>query len=442
MNKTSNFYNINNLYNIFLSSTGVCTDSRQVIPGSIFFALTGDNFDGNQFAKQSIEAGAICAVVDNLDICENERYIYTQDVLKCLQDLAKHHRKQFAIPIIALTGSNGKTTTKELISRVLSTKYKVLSTTGNLNNHIGVPLTLLNIDNTTEVAVIEMGASAPGEIKLLANIAQPVAGLITNTGKAHLLGFGSIEGVRKSKGELYDYLEKNGGIAFYNSDDSHLESMAAARREMVALPYGTKELEAEPLKPTSQNPFLRIKIKDGQIINTHLIGSYNITNILASLAVGEYFGTNLPLSIEAIETYIPSNNRSQLIVGSSNTLIVDAYNANPTSMKAALDNFLEIDANSKGVILGDMRELGSDSLEEHKNILSIVEKMNLKYLFIVGKEFAQAAQGNKYFEERAIFKTTSSSLREYLSIHKLEETTLLIKGSRGVKLETVLDLLI
>ncbi|MFA6769616.1 MAG: UDP-N-acetylmuramoyl-tripeptide--D-alanyl-D-alanine ligase [Bacteroidales bacterium] len=442
MSDKSNLYNTTNLYNLFLNSSGICTDSRQVTPGCIFFALKGENFDGNKFAKQALEAGAICAVVDNPDIGENEKYIYINDVLKCLQKLAKHHRKQFSIPIIAVTGSNGKTTTKELISKVLSTKYKVLSTKGNLNNHIGVPITLLKIDDKTEVAVIEMGASAPGEIELLANIAQPVAGLITNIGKAHLLGFDSLEGVKKSKGELYDFLEKNGGIVFYNNQDSILQEIIAERREMITLPYGIEKSKIKILKPTSKNPFLNIITKENKAIKTKLIGSYNVPNLLAALAIGEYFGTDPELSIEAIESYIPSNNRSQLIIGRNNTLIVDAYNANPTSMKAALENFMEIKTSSKGVIIGDMLELGKDSVEEHKAILNIVEKMNLKYIFIIGKEFANAAKGDKYFAEKAIFKENSEKLKEYLSKNKLNNTTLLVKGSRGIKLETVLDLFI
>ena len=442
MNDSTNLYNIPNLYNLFLTSSGICTDSRHITPGCLFFALKGENFDGNKFAKQALEQGALCAIVDNPDICENERYLYTNNVLLCLQDLAKHHRKQFPIPVIAITGSNGKTTTKELITRVLSTKYNVLSTSGNLNNHIGVPLTLLKIDNTTQAAVIEMGASAPGEIELLVNIALPGTGLITNVGKAHLLGFGSLEGVKKTKGELYDYLEKNGGIAFYNSDHSHLREMVAERKEMVALPYGYNESNIIILKPTSQNPFLNIKINNNEIIQTHLIGNYNASNVLAALAVGDYFGVNIQHSIEAIESYIPSNNRSQLIKGHDNTLIVDAYNANPTSMKAALENFIDIDANTKGVIIGDMLELGKDSTQEHKKILEIIEKMNLKYIFIVGTEFAQAAKGYDYFEREAIFQTTSQNLKEYLSQNKITGATLLIKGSRGIKLEKILDVFI
>ncbi len=442
MRTQSNLYSITNLYNLFLNSTGICTDSRQVTPGSLFFALKGENFDGNLFAKQALESGAMCAVVDDINICDNERYIHTSDVLKSLQDLAKHHRKQFPIPVIALTGSNGKTTTKELISKVLSTKYKVLSTVGNLNNHIGVPLTLLKIDNTTEAAVIEMGASAPGEIEMLVNIAQPVAGLITNVGKAHLLGFGSLEGVKKAKGELYDFLEKNGGVVFYNSDDSHLQEMICSRKEMISLPYGNEKSKIEILKTSSSNPFLNIKIENSETIKTHLIGDYNTYNVLAALAVGDYFGTDKVLSRKAIESYIPSNNRSQLIAGLDNTLIVDAYNANPTSMKAALANFMTIVAKSKGVILGDMLELGQESKEEHHAILKLVEKMDLNYIFIVGKEFEQAAKGYKYFEEKAIFKRTSLELKEYLCRNKIIEATLLIKGSRGTRLENILDLFI
>lgn len=442
MNDTTNSQNLKNLYNLFLSSSGVCTDSRDIISGSLFFALKGDNFDGNLFAKQALESGASYAIVDNKEICENENYIYTPNALKTLQDLARHHRKQYPIPVIAITGSNGKTTTKELISRVLSTKYTVLNTKGNLNNHIGVPLTLLNIKNTTEIVVIEMGASAPGEIELLVNIALPVAGLITNIGKAHLLGFGSIEGVEKTKGELYNFLEKNGGIAFYNSDDAILHRMTASKREMISIPYGIKESNIEILKPTSDNPFLNLRLENRETLKTALIGNYNVTNILAALEVGTYFGIDPQRSIKAIESYTPSNNRSQLIIGKDNKVIVDAYNANPTSMALALKNFVDIKANSKGVIIGDMLELGKDSIEEHKKILTVIKQIDFPYIYFVGKEFAQAAKGDKYFQERAIFKDSSTELREYLLKNKLSGTTLLVKGSRSIKLEKVLDLFI
>lgn len=444
---------IQKLYELFLNSTGVSTDSREIKPGSIFFALKGENFNGNKFAADALKEGAIYAVVDepsdSVDPSDSHdpsdsrdpRIIVTDNVLETIQKLAAHHRRVLGIPVVALTGTNGKTTTKELIAAVLSTKYKVCSTTGNLNNHIGVPLTILKMDSTTSMGVIEMGASGPGEIALLSSIAQPDTGLITNVGKAHLLGFGSFEGVKKTKGELYDYLEKSSGTALYNKDNEHLCGMIAQRANLHTIPYGITVQGAEILETSAANPFLRLKLPGGRIINTHLIGSYNTDNVLAALAVGEFLETDPELSIAAIENYTPSNNRSQLVKGKYNTLIVDAYNANPTSMRASLENFRSMDCESIGLIIGDMLELGADSQKEHKGILDFIKEIDPALLFFVGSEFALAAAGDNYFTSKAHFFKDSYELRTHLERETPRNTTLLVKGSRGTRLERVLEVL-
>lgn len=432
---------IKHLHEIFISSGKVSTDSRNIIPGSLFFALKGESFDGNDFAAQAIEAGAQYAVVDNPSVCKSNRFFLVDNVLETLQELAAYHREHFKIPVIALTGSNGKTTTKELITKVLSIKYRVLSTSGNLNNHIGVPLTLLNLDNSIEAAVIEMGASGPGEIARLSYIAKPTIGLITNVGKAHLLGFGSLEGVKKAKGELYDYMELSGGKVLYNSDNEHLREMVSKHPDISAIPYGKTLSGAVTGRITPQEPCLSLTLNTGEVVSTNLIGAYNADNVLAALAAGSILECNRELSIKAIESYVPTNNRSQLVKGAHNTLIVDAYNANPTSMKAALENFSQMEALSKGVVIGDMLELGDESEKEHRIILDIVSNMSLDHIFIVGNEFAKAAQGNPFYAQNGFFAPTSDILKEYLNNRKPTGTTILIKGSRGMRLEKVLDLL-
>lgn len=431
---------IEKLYSIFLESTGVTTDSRAVAQGNLFFALKGDNFDGNDYAQKAIDAGAIYAVADRPGL-KGDRIISVPDTLKALQQLARYHREQLALPVFALTGTNGKTTTKELITAVLSKKYKVTSTTGNLNNHIGVPLTLLKLTKESEIAVIEMGASAPGEIKTLCDIALPDIGLITNVGKAHLLGFGSLEGVKKTKGELYDALKKREGIALFNIDNPILCEMIAARKALRKTPYGLHDSGAIILPVTPENPYLRIALKEGIIINTLLIGSYNADNVMAALAAGEQLGIERAAAIMAIEHYTPVNNRSMLLKGKDNLLIVDAYNANPTSMHAALDNFSSMQVPLKSLIMGDMLELGKDSHEEHKEILEFAQELNAQNYYFVGKEFHSAAKGNPFFGEKGKFFDTSVDLRDYLSLNPIKGNTILIKGSRGTKLEKVLEIL-
>ena len=451
---------LDNLYQIFLESTGVTTDSRNVPQGSIFFALKGDNFDGNRFTLAALEAGAAYAVIDD-PAAKNpteespisnslnfvDRLIVTEDVLTTLQQLAAYHRRKLGIPILALTGTNGKTTTKELITTVLSTEFNVAATSGNLNNHIGVPVTILGMGRDTELGVVEMGASAPGEIATLAAIAAPDIVLITNVGKAHLLGFGSFDGVKKAKGELYDYIADNGGTILYNHDNPHLCQMLAEREFTEAIPYGVEYQSAELLALSHQELFLRIRLADDVLISTNLIGSYNADNVMAAIAVGEYFGITPDHSAKAISEYIPKNNRSQLIRKNGNTVIVDAYNANPTSMRAALENFAAMSLSCKNLILGDMLELGADSQTEHRAILEYIKTLgDIEECLFVGTEFRKsyeaASNGSGKFELKgAAFFDNSSDLHDFLAKQKFSGKNFLIKGSRGTRLEAVLPAL-
>ena len=465
MNKADNtLYNtskLDNLYRIFSESTGVTTDSRDVPSGSIFFALKGDNFDGNRFALTALESGAAYAVVDDPAIVATipeyskhlsetdknilkERIILTEDVLTTLQQLAAHHRRKLGIPILALTGTNGKTTTKELIAALLSTEYNVTATSGNLNNHIGVPVTILGMGRDTEIGVVEMGASAPGEIAALAAIAAPDIALITNVGKAHLLGFGSFDGVKKAKGELYDYIADNGGVILYNHDNPHLCRMLSERALTDAIPYGMGYQRAELLASSQEEPFLKIRLADGTLISTNLVGSYNADNVMAAIAVGEHFGIAHERSAKVIAGYIPKNNRSQLIRKNGNTIIVDAYNANPSSMRLALENFAAMELPCKSLILGDMLELGSDSQAEHRAILElIVDIKNIERCFFVGQEFRKSYENfngrdSQFGLKNVAFFDNSPLLHDFLAKEELSGKSFLIKGSRGTRLEAVL----
>jgi UDP-N-acetylmuramoyl-tripeptide--D-alanyl-D-alanine ligase len=432
---------LEHIYQIFRKSTGVCTDSRVLKEGELFFALKGDNFDGNRFACKALEKGALYSIVDDKNVPSHDRIIVVDDVLKKLQELAHFHRKALDIPIIGITGTNGKTTTKELVSSVLSTKYKIAFTKGNLNNHIGVPLTLLQMDESIQIGVVEMGASAPGEIASLVEICEPDYGIVTSVGKAHLQGFGSLEGVKKTKGELYDFLKKHGGVIFFNADNPDIYAMVKEREPVSCFPYGLRFDNAEILPVTIDNPFLKIKLKTGKIVETRLIGSYNADNVMAALAVGKHFFIDLDASIEAIKNYLPTNNRSQLTKGKYNRLIVDAYNANPTSMRAALQSFQDLNADHAALILGDMLELGEDSQKEHREILKIVSDMNVEKLFFVGNEFARALPSFKELSLKSKIFPTSSELRNYLLSNPLAGYTILIKGSRGIAVEKVIDAL-
>ncbi|MFA5712866.1 MAG: UDP-N-acetylmuramoyl-tripeptide--D-alanyl-D-alanine ligase [Bacteroidales bacterium] len=433
--------NIESIYNKFLSSKGVTTDSRERREGTLFFALQGESFDGNQFAADALKNGAEWAVVDNPKVVEDERYILVEDSLKTLQQLAHRHRREFSIPILALTGSNGKTTTKELIAAVLSTKYRVLYPSGSFNNHIGVPLTLLGLNSGHEVAVIEVGSSAPGEIASLLSIIEPTLGLITNIGKAHLLGFNSIEGVIAEKGELYNSIEKRGGTLFYNVEDPTLAKMLSSKEGVEKIAYGLALWGLKIVTPQKGGVFLTVELEDGSTIHTKFVGEYNAINILAALTVGRHLGCTLQNSIGAIERYTPSNMRSQYIGADKNTIILDAYNANPVSMRLSIESFSKIESNKKGVILGDMRELGSGSAIEHKSLLESIKKLNFNPIILVGNEMVKASKDDPYFAERGRSFRSVESLVEWLKESPIEGRVLLIKGSRGIELERALPLL-
>ena len=438
------------IYDIFLESRGVNTDSRTIVPEEIFWALRGENFDGNQYAENALAKGAIAAVVDadsetgKKALAAPDQYptiIPVDDTLKALQDMARYHRSRFRIPVLALTGTNGKTTTKELIRSVLAVKYNVLATQGNLNNHIGVPLTLLKIDNETEIAVIEMGASAPGEIAALVNIALPDYGLITNVGKAHLLGFGSLSGVKKTKGELYDYLQLKGDTAFYNIDNRELREMIGTRPDLKTIPYGFDYSGGSILRATVDNPCLRMELPDEKgeklTISTEMVGSYNADNIMAALAIGRYFGVDFNGAVTAIENYTPENKRSQLKEGKNgNLLVIDTYNANPVSMRLSLENFDSIPFKNKVLILGDMRELGEDSLIEHIGILRYVSTLLVERIILVGTEFRTAVASLKESGEEipAELFDNVDSLIKTLEGEPFKSKTIFLKGSNGIGL--------
>lgn len=441
-----------NIYNKFKECGTVTTDSRTLKGGEMFFALKGENFDGNEYAMKALEAGAAYAVVNRdstVAAIDDPRLVKVDDTLKTLQELARWHRSMTIVDgkpltVIALTGTNGKTTTKELIREVLSVKYRVTATEGNLNNSIGVPLTLLKINSDTQLAVVEMGASHPGDIKELVDIALPNYGLITNVGKAHLLGFGSFEGVKKTKGELYDYLRRTSDKVFINVDNPHLRQMAAERNLQsdperpysLLLPYGLDYQGGVILFSDENHPFLRI-LCGGVLINTNLVGSYNADNVMAAIAVGVHFGVSFEDAVKAIESYVPSNNRSQMTKTEHNTLIVDAYNANPTSMAAALENFSNVSADCRIAMLGDMLELGEDSAAEHEAVIASALSRNFCKVFFVGKEFAAVSVAS----DNAMFFQTSDELAEYLKSNPLQGATVLIKGSRGTRMEKVIPVL-
>ena len=417
--------NINELYKAFKASSGVNTDTRTIAPGQLFFALKGENFDGNTFALKALEAGASCAVVSDTIQADDPRLLKVPDTLAALQELAAYHRKHLDIPVIGLTGTNGKTTTKELIRTVLAVKYKVYATEGNLNNDIGVPLTVLRIGEDAQIAIVEMGASHPEDLKPLLAVAQPTHGLITNVGKAHLLGFGSFEGVKHAKGLLYDYLKAHDGIVFANADDPVLQEMLW-ERELSRIPYGLEGVTIHPASP--DQPFLTMTV-GGQLLRTQLVGAYNAPNIMAALRLGWFFGVPEADALAAVASYTPSNNRSQLVKTEKNTLIVDAYNANPSSMAVALDN-LSFCEGRKVALLGEMRELGAESAVEHKKI---VERIRGAEAYLVGEEFSKAAEGT----DLPVF-ATSDELAAYLNEHPLRGCTVLVKGSRGTRMEKVI----
>ena len=420
---------IEDIYAAYLASTGITTDSRNVAKGNIFFALKGDHFNGNQYSLQALEKGAVLAVVDEDVPGRHEQHIRVNNCLETLQLLAAHHRKQLDIPVIGLTGSNGKTTTKELIARVLAGKFKTHATSGNLNNHIGVPLTVLGIGKDTQIAVIEMGANHVGEIAALCEIARPTHGLITNIGKAHLEGFGSYQGVIIAKTELFRFLGNTGGYAFVNSDDALLMEHSEHLNRHT---YGRTSDGDTMATITATLPFLEIRWKAHQIC-TGLYGDYNFDNIMAAISMGEFFGIPEQVTADAIATYRPANSRSQLLQTADNRIFLDAYNANPSSMVAAIRNFEQQKGASKVLILGDMLELGQDSFQEHLNIIqSIAGKF--KTVILVGPEFAKASTGKEF----QVFENTHEA-GEWLLEHPLKGYDILVKGSRGIALEKLLD---
>lgn len=410
------------LYKIYLNHPVISTDTRKVSKGCLFFALKGENFDANTFAEQAINEGATYAIIDNVNFKKSEAYILVDDVLKTLQRLANYHRKQFTIPFIGITGSNGKTTSKELINAVLSQKYKTIATQGNLNNHIGVPLTILSIPQDCEIAIIEMGANHIGEIEQLCEISEPTLGIITNIGTAHIEGFGSREGVIKAKSELYHFIKENNGKLFLNEDDDLLTKLA---EDIPSFKYSRLEINN-----ISSNPFLSFEWKNIKI-ETQLYGEYNIPNILAAIKIGEYFNVEITAIKAALEHYVSTNNRSQIVKLPNHTLYLDAYNANPTSMNAAIDSFSKLVDTKKLLILGDMLELGHVSQEEHQKVADKINQLKLNAL-LVGNEFQQIK--NNY--ELKSVKNTDEAIA-WLENNLNTFNSILIKGSRGIRLEKI-----
>lgn len=425
---------IKSIYSLFIQCDGVSTDSRKCPKDSMFIALKGDNFDGNVFVENAIESGCKFALTSDEQRANNKTIFYVPDTLVALQQLASYHRQQMNATVIAITGTNGKTTTKELTSAVMKAKFgdDVINTEGNLNNHIGVPLTLLRIKAHHKYAIVEMGANHPGEIKTLADIALPDYGLITNVGTAHILGFGSFEGVIKTKCELYDNLKMHNGTIFVNGSNHNIFPKSEGANRIV---YG---VDGSSLNASveSADPFLKVKFSNGYSAQTNLIGAYNLENVMAAACVGSHFGVDMPTIVSALENYKPSNNRSQFISTPSNKLIVDAYNANPTSMKAALDNFISLKSDSeKALILGDMLELGKDSEAEHGKIVEMIAAFGIKKVMLVGQNFASVAKNGM-----STFKN-ADELIPVLTDNKLNGCLILIKGSNSMKLTKVVEYL-
>lgn len=426
---------IDELYDIYCKRPLVITDSRKVMPGCLFFALKGENFDGNTFARQAVEKGAAYAVSDDQGT-DAENIIIVEDVLFTLQKLATMHRDHLHIPVIGITGTNGKTTTKELMHNVLSSRYQTHATAGNFNNHIGVPLTILSAPATTEMLIVEMGANHVGEIAKLCRIAKPTHGLITNIGRAHLEGFGGYDGVIKAKSELYNYLLENKGHAFVNGDNPLLMNLS---EKIERTTYGVSELPDNKGTIAASDPFLVVKVTIGTNeyeIRTNLIGQYNFENVMAAVSIGSYMKVPAEKIVKAIAEYKPGNSRSQALDTGKNTVIADFYNANPSSMKAAIENFGDMKAGKKMVILGDMFELGNESKAEHKAIVELVEKKQFEKVIFAGPEFMNAATGSRF-----TCLMNSTEVYEFLSSEHPLGYTILLKGSRGSRMENVLPAL-
>jgi UDP-N-acetylmuramoyl-tripeptide--D-alanyl-D-alanine ligase len=427
---------IEQLYDVYTKHPNVQTDTRKLRKGDIYFALKGENFNGNKFVKEALDKGAAYCVIDEQAFAVEGKTFLVENVLDTLQQLARHHRKQFLqnnIPFIAITGSNGKTTTKELAHAVLSSQYKTYTTEGNLNNHIGVPLTILKIRNDAEFAVIEMGANHLGEIASYCKVAQPTHGLITNCGKAHLEGFGSEEGVKKGKGELFDYLRANSGTAFIMNDYDYLQEMSKGIKEVYR--YGTTEGDVTGRTKVSQ-PFLSVEFEKGisGVVQTQLVGDYNLPNVLAAAAIGHYFKSGFENIKASIESYLPSNSRSQLIEKNGNKIILDAYNANPSSMKLAIDNFALMKEENKILTLGAMAELGAGSISEHEMILEQIGNHKWKDVILVGGDFLKIKNPWHSFP-------TADEAGKWLALQNYKNSALLIKGSRSAQMERILNYL-
>jgi len=431
--------NIEELYRLYTRSGKVTTDTRNILPGSIFFALKGESFNGNEFAHSALEKNAAFAVIDDAKYASDNRCILVPDVLETLQLLASYHRDQLKIPVIGITGTNGKTTTKELLNAVLAEKYITYCTQGNLNNHIGVPLTLLAIQPDVEMAIVEMGANHRGEIAGLCAISKPTFGLITNIGKAHLEGFGGFEGVKIAKAELYDFIKETDGTIFVNGDNPILHEMFTSRGIAKTVTYGERDENLVSGLIVSNDPLLTVSWKSAgssRQTGTNLTGSYNLENILAAVAVGLHFGLSEDQVHNGISSYVPGNNRSQVIRTSSNTLICDYYNANPSSMQVALDNLAAISAGHKTLILGDMFELGEETEQEHQRIVEYALKINADRNIFIGKAFSASNQNNE-----GVFFPDIPSAIEGIKSNPVSGSTILLKGSRGMKLELLLPLL-
>lgn len=426
---------IQQIHELFLQCHSVSIDTRKIQPKCLFVAIKGDRFDANTFANEALDKGASYVIIDNPSFFIDERTILVEDSLTALQALAKFHRAFLKLPIIAITGSNGKTTTKELIQVVLSKKFKTIATIGNLNNHIGVPLTLLSFNEKTEIGIVEMGANHQKEIEFLCEIAQPDYGYITNFGKAHLEGFGGVEGVIKGKSEMYAYLAKNDRKVFVNLDDA---IQVDKTLQMNTICFGVNKPEAATdINKVSADPFVEIDFSN-IAIHSHLIGLYNANNINAAIAIGNYFGVGIESIKEAIENYIPENNRSQLVHKNSNEIILDAYNANPSSMAVAIANFIQLDMKDKVVILGDMFELGHESITEHKGIVDLLAYEKNIECYFIGNDFFKNKSDQQHFHFYASFEEFAEKI---LKQHHFQNKIILIKGSRGMALERVLELL-
>ena len=423
------------IYRLFKQYPKVVTDTRKIVSDSLFFALKGDNFNGNKFALSAVEKGCRFAIIDEKEYAIDDRFILVDDVLTCLQNLARMHRRELDIPILAITGTNGKTTTKELVFEVLKKKFNAIATAGNLNNHIGVPLTLLSMKEDTEFGIVEMGANHPEEIKFLCEIAEPNFGLITNVGKAHLEGFGSFEGVIKTKKELYDYMYKEKGKVFVNTDNPLLKEML---NDQEIVSYGNNEAAFSKAKFLQAEPYMVLELRSPKIgklyVKTKLIGAYNFENALAAVTLGRFLGIDEIEIKNALEEYLPSNNRSQLKQTEKNVLFLDAYNANPTSMKVAVENFANMRRKGKVLILGDMLELGADAEKEHHDLLELIQEKQLQDVYLVGDLFCKVNVNDQF---QTFAKTTD--LIEVLEKANLQNQYILIKGSRGIRLEQVIE---